>query len=422
MTSHLQDNEAAALEPVSKEQFLHVLTCPRCRSWVIGKLLDQCAADVNEDDTVPDYEPVFAALLEKNPAILDAARVRREEAEHLLEELLGLPPGKRTRALRGAPFESMALLDLLLERSHASQLSDPATAVDLGLLAYRLGERLSRQEEDAYAAIPRALALAANAQRLRRDLRSADRLLAKAAGFLRGDQVDRAFHCRISGLIRWEAGRMDEGGALLDRALLYYCEEDLVGEQGCTLALIGLLEEEQGQHAAGLPNLLKGWTLMDRQTRPGFAVRVGLTLALYLADVDQGDRARNVLKEVWQLSSHVKDASEWLRIYWGEARVLGRLGDASEAMEVLTSVRQRLEEEGSEAEADIVSVDVDLLLAEAGRLEETESLKTLLPQGFVLAPPNEPELRWREVVALPRAELYRVFRNGGYPMKPLPFA
>lgn len=88
---------------------------------------------------------------------------------------------------------------------------------------------------------------------------------------------------------------------------------------------------------------------------------------------------------------------------------------------MLSSVRQRLEEEGSAAEADLVSVDLDLLLAEAGRLEEAELLKVLLSEGFDLAP-NDPELRWRDVTALPRAELYRVFRLGGHPMKPLPFA
>jgi hypothetical protein len=212
---------------------------------------------------------------------------------------------------------------------------------------------------------------------------------------------------------------MDEGGALLDRALLYYSAEDLVGEQGCTLALIGLLEEEQGQTAVALPNLLKGWTLMDRQARPGFAVRVGLTLALGLAEADQGERARSLLREVWKLSSHVTDASEWLRIYWEEARVLGRLGDVAEAMEMLSSVRERLEAERSRAEADLVGLDLDLLLAEAGRLDETEFLKALFPQGFA---PNGPEIRLRDITALPRAELRRVFRLGGHRMKPLPFA
>lgn len=64
--------------------------------------------------------------------------------------------------------------------------------------------------------------------------------------------MDRAFHCRIAGLVRWEAGRTDEGAALLDRAVLYYAAEELVEEQGATLALAGLLEEEEGQSAPGL--------------------------------------------------------------------------------------------------------------------------------------------------------------------------
>jgi hypothetical protein len=155
---HVHD-EAALEGVVSREQLLHVLTCPRCRSWVVGKLLDQCAAP-DQDDTLAEYAPVFAALLDKNPEILEAAKASSRDAEQLLGELLALPAGKRTRAVRAARFQSVRLLDLLLEGSHASQISDPPSAADLGMLAYRLGERLGRDEEDAYAAIPRALALA----------------------------------------------------------------------------------------------------------------------------------------------------------------------------------------------------------------------------------------------------------------------
>lgn len=414
MSGHIQDE--AALAGLPNLVLLHILTCPFCRSRLIGRLLDQSAAPA-EDDTLVDYEPVFEALLENNPGIFDAASARRKEAGQLLGELLALPPGKRLRAVRAARFQSVALLDLLLEASHASQVSDPAGAADLGLLAFRLGQSLGGEEEDAYAAIPRALALAANARRLQGALRSADRLLARGAGFLR-DRVDRAFHCRVAGLVRWEAGRTDEGAALLDRAVLYYDAEELVDEQGCTLALAGLLEEEEGQTTSALPNLLKGWASMDRQARPGFAVRVGLTLAFCLADVDQGERARSLLREVWQLSSHVTDVSEWLRLYWAEARVLGRLGERAEAMQMLTSVREKLEAEGSRAEAALVGLDFDLLLAEGGRLEETEFLKALLPQDCTVGP----DLRLRDLAALPRAELRRVYRLGGHRIRPLPFA
>lgn len=195
MTGHVQDE--AALAEVSNLDLLHVLTCPLCRSWAIGKLLDQ-GLSPDPDDTLVDYEPVFAALLEKNPEILVAANARREEAERLFRELVALPPGKRLRAVRASRFHSVPLLDRLLEASHASQISDPREAADLGRLAFRLSQTLGRTEEDAYAALPRALALAANARRLHGALRSADQLLTQGAGFLR-DRVDRAFHCRIGG-------------------------------------------------------------------------------------------------------------------------------------------------------------------------------------------------------------------------------
>lgn len=182
MTGHLADE--AALEGVSSHDLLHILTCAACRSWMIGKLIDQSAAPA-EDDTRVDYEPVFAALLAKNVDIFRAADARREEAGRLFEELMALPAGKRLRAVKSFRFHSVPLLDRLLEACHAAQIPDPRGAADLGLLAFRLGETLGGEEEDAYAAIPRALALAANARRLHGALRSADQLLAKGAGFLR---------------------------------------------------------------------------------------------------------------------------------------------------------------------------------------------------------------------------------------------
>jgi tetratricopeptide (TPR) repeat protein len=417
VTGHVES--PAVLENVPSYDLLHILTCATCRSWLIGKLLDQ-GLSPDPDDTLVDYEPVFAALLEKNPEILAAANARRDEAGRLFEELMALPPGKRLRAVKSTRFHSVPLLDRLLEACHAAQIPDPRGAADLGLLACRLGQTLGRQEEDAYAAIPRALALAANARRLHGALKSADQLLAKGAGFLR-DRVDRAFHCRIAGLVRWEAGRTDEGAALLDRAVLYYAAEDLVEEQGATLALVGLLEEEEGQTASALSKLLMGWTAMDRQARPGFAVRVGLALAFCLAGVEQGERARSLLREVWQLSSAVKDVAEWHRLYWAEARVLGRLGQSAEAMEILASVREKLDVEGNRAEAVLVGVDYDLLVAEAGRLGTTELLKTLHPTGCAAAP-GIPEPRLRDLAALSRAELRRAYRLGGRRLKPLPFA
>jgi hypothetical protein len=68
-----------------------------------------------------------------------------------------------------------------------------------------------------------------------------------------------------------------------------------------------------------------------------------------------------------------------------------------------------------------VALDFDLLLAEAGRLEEAELLKALLPPGFMSGSPGS-EPRLRDLAALPRAELRRVYRLGGRRMKPLPFA
>lgn len=77
--------------------------------------------------------------------------------------------------------------------------------------------------------------------------------------------------------------------------------------------------------------------------------------------------------------------------------------------------------EGSRAEAVLLSLDFDLLLAEAGRFDDTELLKPFLLERSIVTPGSS-EPRIRDLAAVPRAELRREYRLGGHRMKPLPFA
>lgn len=391
---------------------------------------------MDDDETQESpYDQIWQNL-ELSPEQVAERDRRRQEALRLFAELTSVPPTRQSELLRQARFQSLDLLDLLLESSQDAQPADPARAEELSILAARLAANLSEDEPEAAAALPRAFCLGANARRLRQDLAGADAMLAKAAPFVEFPG-ERAVYCRIAALVRWEQGRIDEADALLRHAVHLFAEEGLAAEEACSLGLLGLLQMEQRGLGDPLSALLDGWVEMSRELRPTVALRVVLSAAVCLAERGQMDRARMKLREAWRLLTQVGDSRELLRASWLEARVLGRLGQREEALQMLESVRMRLFLEPSPAEAALISIDLGLVLAESGRAAEIEPLAEALRKSF----PDEAPLivaaggllRFAELAldaepGLPSlarhamATMLRTFRVARLSLQPMPFA
>jgi tetratricopeptide (TPR) repeat protein len=415
---------------------LHLLTCPACRSWAIGRLLDQSTAP-EHDDTQPDlYAGMWARLEERTPEMIEEVRHRRERIERLLGELMQAPAGRRLGLVQQLRFRSLDFPERLLEESHAGQLPDPARAGELARLAARLASHFETGDEEAAAALPRAYCLGANARRLENRPQAAEALLAKAARCLSG-RMERAFYCRTLALLRWEQGRADEAAALLQHAACLFAADGPHREVGCCLTLLGLVLQEESDEGEALPLLSRGWAEMDRDGRPLLALRAGLALAACLALAEQPERARGVLREAWRFFAEVTDPQEMVRVYWWEGRALALLGEREEGLNVLESVRRQLIEEPSPAEAALVSLDLALALAEGGRPEAIEALAEALHTSFstvavmplvaenlralaILARRGEPGLH--TAAHRTAANLRRMFRSYGLRIKPLPFA
>lgn len=417
-------------------ELLHLLTCPICRSWVIGRLLER-NAEAGEDPggTVASYEEVFVRLEERVPELFEQKRSERAEDERLLAEILRAPRGSRLRKIRGARFRRPGLMDLLLDRSHEDQLTDPRLAGDLADLAARLATLLTEEKDMPPSALSRAFCLGASSCRLRWDFKGAEEKIARAASFLTGTP-DRAFYSRTVALLRWEQGRADEAAALLHHAARLYLLDGLPEEESTCLALLGLLQAEEPVPGNALALLHEGWAGMDRELRPLLAVRVGLALALLLAESGHKEKTRSLLREIWRFHAQVTDPEEMVRVYWFEARVLARLGDREEARHLLEAVFRKLLEKKSLAESTLVAMDLALLLVETGHPEEVRPLAANLESAFAGAPAlvlasaalgdfadlidgGEPQVR--EIAAATLSGLFRAFRAGGVWMKPIPF-
>jgi hypothetical protein len=303
-------------------------------------------------------------------------------------------------------------------------------------LAARLAARLASEDPEAEAALPRAFCLAANARRLGGDPDGADALLAKAVPWLHFAS-ERAIYSRTAALARWEQGRTDEAGALLEYAARLFDGEGLAGEAGVCQALLGLLRLEEPEIGDPFPLLVSGLATMDRERRPRIVLRTCLSLAACQAERGEPDRAWRTLPEAVPLMAQVRDEREVMRSLAVQGRVIGLLGEREEALRMLQGVRRKLFEESSPAEAALISLDLALLLAESDRAMEIESLVTELETSF----PGEPavilaigtlakftdlalagEPRLREAAAGAARTMRRTFRACRLAIQPLPFA
>jgi tetratricopeptide (TPR) repeat protein len=421
-------------EILPRQHLIHVLSCYECREWLLTYLLDEGVGDEETQETL--YAAAWGSLDESFEEARRAADERRAETEGLLGELLVAPADERLQRVREERFQRLDLLDLLLELSHDSQLSNPAQSLSLAELAARLAADLSDIADDAGHGLSKAFCLAANALRLQGDLPRAEAQLGKAAPFL-ATTNERAFYCRVAALVRWEEGRSAEALALLEHASRIFQAEGPHGEAEVCLGLLGLLLFEQNQVPQALPRLYKAWKRVDRDSHPQLVLQVGLSVAIAFALAQQPGNARQVRSEAWKLYSKVTRAEDTIRIYGLEGRLLAVLGEYEEAEEMLESVRRKLLEEQRVGDATLVAVDLGMVLVSQGKADKLAALvesmektvEAIAPLGVavvaLMSLANEPireDFQPWEWQSASRVALLRSIRAVGLPLCPLPFA
>ena len=180
-------------------------------------------------------------------------------------------PSEQLRMVRLPRFQSLALLDWLLEQSHERQLQNPEQANQLANLAIHLGSGFGKPTAaslhiEAVAALPRAFSLSANALRLASSLSAADVKLVRGSLYLT-DVLERSLYCRTLAVLRWEQARTDEARALLAYAADSYEREGVEAEAALCRGLLGLVLLDVG--SADAPAALsRGWEGSTATGRP----------------------------------------------------------------------------------------------------------------------------------------------------------
>lgn len=369
--------------------------CPVCQRKVDDLLWQLQATPAGRPSRASDEEEqIWSRLLGRLEHRIVLIDRERAAAPGLVSELLAVsPPGEREALLRCGRFQTIAVCELLIERSFAEGFHDPARARELAGLAVQVADRLDllvygRSVVQDFRA--RAWAYLGNARRLGSDLRGAEEAISLAEYFFEEGSADPLEEARILDLkasLLGDQGRLEEAATLLDVVVDIYEDIRDVHRQGRALISKGLFLAYAGQPEQGLDWISCGLELVRGEQEPRLVLMAHHNIAWCLTDCGRAEEARRHLEGIRHLYDGFSDPWTRLRLTWLEARIAAGLGHHEEAERKLRELRGAFVEQRLGYDASIVTLDLAALYLEQGRTAEVrrlaeEALPVLLAQDI----------------------------------------
>ena len=312
-----------------------------------------------------------------------------QEAPERLSELRALPFDEQLHAVvEDEGLQTWGVCSLLLRRSIDTSLEDPGQAIQLAELAVRVSRHLEDSYDPAWVLDlrGRAHACLGNAQRILGELRSAEMAFREAELYLgrstTGNDRLRAEVWGLEASLRRDQRRFQEALALSDRSLAVY--EELGDDDALGAALVK--RARTFQEAGELEKAVELLRSVAGKVSPETAPRVFLcsrhNLFSCLIVLARFAEAEAMLPEVRELCRQGNHALDLLRLRWEEAKIAAGLGRAADAEPLLVEVRQDFLDRGMTYDAALVSLDLAILLAEAGRDRELQELAARMVPTF----------------------------------------
>lgn len=369
--------------------------CPVCQRKVDELLWQLQATPAGPPpEALAQEEQVWTRLLARLEHRMELIDRERAAAPGLVGELLAIsPPGEREALLHCGRFQTIAVCELLIERSFAEGFHDPARARELAGLAVQVADRLDlllygRSVVQDFRA--RAWAYLGNARRLGSDLRGAEEALSLAEYFSEEGSADPLEEARILDLkasLLGDQGRLEEAAALLDVVVDIYEDIRDFHRQGRALVSKGLFLAYAGQPEQGLDWISRGLELVRGEQEPRLVLMANHNIAWCLTDCGRAEDARRHLEGIRHLYDGFSDPWTRLRLVWLEARIAAGLGHHEEAERKLRELRGAFVEQRLGYDASIVTLDLAALYLDQGRTAEVrrlaeEALPVLLAQDI----------------------------------------
>jgi hypothetical protein len=267
-------------------------------------------------------------------------------------------------------YASLALCELLLQKSRDLGISDPARARKAAELAVRVAEQLDMEIYGAPVVQDlRAVAWAylAESRRVQAEVGLAASAMEKAEQILEdgsGDPLAQAELLTLKASLAGYCGRFEESLGLLNRAAAIYRhlgDRHLVGR---TLLKKGTILGNAGQHPAALRLIRRSIDLIDPAREPRLIVCATHNLIWFLHESGREGEVTACLDGARRLYEKAGDRRHLNRLRWLE----GKLAAGSrEAEGALIDAREGLAREGLAYEAALAAMDLAVLYVQEKR-------------------------------------------------------
>jgi tetratricopeptide (TPR) repeat protein len=319
------------------------------------------------------WDRIFANLEQR--LVLVAAE--RAAAPRLLSDLLQRPAAEWSTLVHASrPFQSLALCDLLLDRSFETGGYDSSEAIALAQLGILVADHLDTRHYGSavvHDMKARAWAYLGNARRIAADFFGAEQALAFAEALAEDGSADPLEEARLvdlKALLLSDQGWFEEAAELLDTVIEIYEDVQDLHRKGRALISKGICLGHSGWPRAAADLILQGLAQLDREVEPRLALTARHELAWFLAECGHCDQAQRQLDSVRKDLLSVDDARTELRLERLETRIAHRSGRWPEAEHRLDSLLQRCVAGGLGYEAALVMLDLTSLHLEQGKRAE----------------------------------------------------
>lgn len=330
------------------------------------------------------WEGLLGGLEQRLAALL----LEREAAPQRVVELLGRPAETRHELL-GADrrFHSLAVCELLIDRSFDQGFDDPAQALQTAELAVAVADRLAAAHYGrsvVHDLRARAWAYLGNACRIRGDFAAAERALARAEALAEAGSADPLEEARILDLrasLLADQGGLEEAAELLD-VVIDICDEvrDL-HRKGRALLSKGLLLGDAGEPESAVELITAGLSLIRWEEEPRLVLIARHNLIAFLTDCGRCEQARLQLEH---LRLSLRDSvPPWLeaRLLWLEGRIAAELDRLDEAETLMREAQRFFLELGRDYDATLTTLDLAKVHLRQGKDFEVRQLADrLLPR------------------------------------------
>jgi tetratricopeptide (TPR) repeat protein len=320
---------------------------------------------------------IFAQVVERCLPVITA---QRTQAPRLLGELLGRPAAERGGLVDGSRrFHTIALCNLLCERSVDAARRDGAEAVGLADLAILVARHLDTGFYPAAVVLDvlaGAWACLGNARRVAGDYAGAEHALTLAESLLEdsADPLEEARLFEFKAFLLSDQGWFEEAVELLDSAADIYDTVKELHLKGKALIAKGVNLGYAGSPQRAVELISAGLAQLDAGGEPQLELEARQDLAWFLNDCGRCDEAQSQLDACRRALRATGDPRTFLRTEWLDTRIALCSGRRLEAERRLRHLVQDLVRRDLGYEAALVTLDLAACYLDQGRSADVRRL------------------------------------------------